>query len=394
MCFKVGTDFMSLAPTPSASRGDLILQPPFFTSSLFVNPFRDDIECLTDLFIEECTDDVEQPFALFKRIWQEQGWTFMHLKVFDARTRHTYLTVACRLFVERMAGNVEPLRRLVALFALYTFYFTQPSDTRISLYSIKHIAIAVDQYNLLLALPKAVSSKLAPYASHVLSALLEAKAFYILPGSGFGPYNPRVLPREVYVEEEDEAARGTESELGPAPSEGAAPKVPRKKGRPSKRDIAKRSKDAVAGLDRWLERTESIGRAVGGGEPGPSRARGGHALLSHAPAASRTHYRMQKARLLDTLLRAEDGEGVQALERANMAVLGRLKRIDAMAAEKGMEVGGEGGELTGLGRVERAVGELREGGQGLLRLTEGAGIGPSEAPGQGSDADVVSRSAK
>ena len=90
---------MSLAPTPSAARGDLILQPPFFTSSLFVNPFREDILHLTDTFIQEFSDDVTQPFALFKRLWQEQGWTYMHLKVFDARTRHIYLTVACRLFV-------------------------------------------------------------------------------------------------------------------------------------------------------------------------------------------------------------------------------------------------------------------------------------------------------
>ena len=90
---------MSLAPSPSGARGDLTLQPPFFTSSLFVNPFREDIDRLADLFIQEFTDDVTHPFALFKRLWQEQGWTYMHLKVFDARTRHTYLTVACRLFV-------------------------------------------------------------------------------------------------------------------------------------------------------------------------------------------------------------------------------------------------------------------------------------------------------
>jgi hypothetical protein len=90
---------MSLAPTPSAARGDLILQSPFFTSSLFVDPFRADIEQLIDLFVQEYADHAAKPFALFKRIWQEQGWTYMHLKIFDARTRHTYLTVACRLFI-------------------------------------------------------------------------------------------------------------------------------------------------------------------------------------------------------------------------------------------------------------------------------------------------------
>lgn len=90
---------MSLAPTPSTTRGDLILQPPFFTSSLFVHPFRADIQRLIDLFVQEHAEHATRPFALFKRLWEEQGWTYMHLKIFDARTRHTYLTVACRLFV-------------------------------------------------------------------------------------------------------------------------------------------------------------------------------------------------------------------------------------------------------------------------------------------------------
>ena len=90
---------MSLAPTPSAARGDLIIQPPFFTSSLFVNTCRTDIDRLTDLFVQEYAHDDTAPFALFKDIWQEQGWTYMHLKVFDARTRRTFLTVVCRLFI-------------------------------------------------------------------------------------------------------------------------------------------------------------------------------------------------------------------------------------------------------------------------------------------------------
>ncbi|KAI9513054.1 hypothetical protein F5148DRAFT_972481 [Russula earlei] len=335
---------MSLVPTPSAARGDLIIQPPFFTSSLFVNHFRADIEQLTDSFVREYADGSTKPFALFKRLWQEQGWTYMHLKVFDARTRHTYLTIACRLFLERISQTVEPIHRLVALFGLYTFYFTQPSDSRIPLYSIKHVDIALDQYEFLLGLPNAVSTMLAPYASQVLSALANAKVFYVIPASSLEPHNPRMLPREVYVED---VIR--EDAMTP-------PKLPKKKGRPSKRDMAKKAKEAVAGLDRWLQRTDS-------------------GLLSHGPTGSRASYVAQKARVLGALL--ERDEGVNALERANMGVLGRLKKIDAMAAEKGMEVGGEGGELTGLGRVERAAREMRPCGHGgVLSLSEGAGRDP------------------
>lgn len=171
------------------------------------------------------------------------------------------------------------------------------------------------------------------------------------------------------MEDEEEQERPPLSETEPDHlSITRAP--PKKKGRPSKREIAKKTKDAVAGLGRWLDRTE----AAGGGGAGPSRA-WGHAPRSqeHAPTVSRANYRAQKERVLGALLEGESREGVQALERANFAVLGRLKRIDAMAAEKGMEVGGEGGESTGLGRVERAIGELAEGKAGILGLTEGAG---------------------
>jgi hypothetical protein len=222
---------------------------------------------------------------------------------------------------------------------------------------------------------------LARYASQVLSALQNASVFYVLPVSRLEPYNPRVLPREVYVEDEEETVQRTGSTCFPTESEldlpvsgssgtqedgMAAVKVSKKKGRPSKQTIAKRTKDAVAGLDRWLERTDSVGRTAGGGGAGPSRARG-HALLSHAPTVSRANYRAQKMQVLGALT---EQEGMEALERANMAVLGRLKKIDALAAEKGMEVGGEGGELTGLGRVERAA---ERGGSGILNLMEGAG---------------------
>lgn len=232
---------------------------------------------------------------------------------------------------------------------------------------------------------------LAPYASQVVSALVNAKAFYVLPVSGLGSYNPRMLPREVFIEDVDEMSQrdarvlpmGSEvdppsTSLDDTQEDATTPtRVPKKKGRPSKRDIAKRAKDAIAGLDRWLDRTESVGRVAGGGGggSGPSRARG-HAPLSHAhaPAVSRESYRAQKTRVLDALLEKEGGEGMEALELANVAVLARLKKIDALAAEKGMEVGGEGGELTGLGRVERAVGEVRTGTKGgILGLSQGAG---------------------
>ena len=50
--------------------------------------------------------------------------------------------------LERFSERVEPMRRLVALFGLYTFYFTQPRDTQISLYSTTHVDIALGECRL------------------------------------------------------------------------------------------------------------------------------------------------------------------------------------------------------------------------------------------------------
>jgi hypothetical protein len=107
----------------------------------------------------------------------------------------------------------------------------------------------IDQYESLQEMPKTVSPILAPYASQVLSALTNAKAFYILPVSKLGLYNPRMLPREVYIKKVDEmtGAVPLESErdqpvAGLSSTAGDAvmtAKVPKKKGRPSKREMAK-----------------------------------------------------------------------------------------------------------------------------------------------------------
>ncbi|KAI0068291.1 hypothetical protein BV25DRAFT_1911289 [Artomyces pyxidatus] len=349
---------MSLAPSPSSARGDLILQPPFFHSSLFTTPFRADLQRLLDLFARQDVPTAP-PFALFKRIWQQEGWPYMHLKVFDARTRAAYLTTVCRLFVERMSEDELSQHRVAALFALYTFCSSQPSTSAPPLYVLKNVEIAIDTYTSLLSLPKYLKenvSHLAPYASHIIKQLLDARLFHILPTSTLAPYNPRTLPREIFVSDD-----ATEPEASTSlPSE--ASKQPKKKGRPSKRDIAKKTRDAVVSLDKWLERS------------------GGDTMPAQSPTTSRTAYATRKAQLVEALLADENG-GQQALERANVAVVNRLKKIDAMAAEKGLEVGSEGGEKTGLERVERAAGELgTEKNGGILGLLDGAGMsGPSRS---------------
>lgn len=159
----------------------------------------------------------------------------------------------------------------------------------------------------------------------------------------------------------------------------------KKKGRPSKRDKAKKAKDAVIALDRWLEKNtytypeettehgSSTGTFTSSAAPKTT-----HTLISHPPSGSRAIYAVEKTRLLNVLdppsgdpvaipsdsdvasgstgdmshplalsahvmdpnkrLFVSDAQGPlerEALARANEAVLARLKKIDEMAAERG-----------------------------------------------------------
>jgi hypothetical protein len=82
----------------------------------------------------------------------------MHFLVFDDRARECFLNVTLRLFLgaslwspiyilnnvggaERMVESEAPQVRATALFALYTFYFTQPSGTAPALHRVTHIPI-------------------------------------------------------------------------------------------------------------------------------------------------------------------------------------------------------------------------------------------------------------
>lgn len=88
---------MSVAREPSASRGEITLQPGYFTSSLFVEPLRADISTLVTLFADQFDDNV-QPFHLFKKLWTEQGWGWLHMRVYDGRARQSLIRTTERLF--------------------------------------------------------------------------------------------------------------------------------------------------------------------------------------------------------------------------------------------------------------------------------------------------------
>lgn len=90
-------------PSPSAGRGDLVLQPNYFTSSVYVEALRDDISKLISRYHDEYHKTIPgvdtKPFTLFKKVWEEMGWKWLHFMVFDARPRQTFLDVTLRIFL-------------------------------------------------------------------------------------------------------------------------------------------------------------------------------------------------------------------------------------------------------------------------------------------------------
>ncbi|EJF66802.1 hypothetical protein DICSQDRAFT_95569 [Dichomitus squalens LYAD-421 SS1] len=389
---------MSIAPEPSASRGEITLQPSYFTSSLYVDPLREDISKLIASFDDQFKDTIE-PFALFKKLWTDQGWCWLHMRAYDGRARQSFICTTERVFAERVADTEDPIARVVALFCLYTFYNTQPSTSAPPFYSVANIAVPMDIYRAMVSLPAVLHEeplfRLRPYVVHILTTLLNAQTFYILPDSSLRAQNPTRLPREIFVPEGQGPSEALHMTAATESAQQEGPNAaPKKKGRPSKRDKARKVKEALASLERYIDRNAV---ALPGQHPphvlGPdniaTHPHSTHVVFGQAPHATLNNYVDRRNELLAAVhaysldsadtTDASRSRTKDALQRANEAVLLRLKQIDAMAAEQGLEVGGEGGEKTGLSRVERAVDELRQSSGvgasgGILSLLEGAGM--------------------
>ncbi|KAJ6574952.1 hypothetical protein B0H19DRAFT_1126506 [Mycena capillaripes] len=299
------------------NRGNVVLQPTYFTSSVYVKALRDDITTLVHNFHEQYKEDNTKPFALFKSLWNAQGWKWMHFKVFDSRTRETFLNVTVRLFLERMVKTEAPFTRTVALFALYTFFNTQPTGSAPTLHNLSHIPIPIDQYTALIALPDTLTTPylapLQPFASYVVSALVNAQAFHLLPSSELGAQNPRDVPREIFVEE------------GLIDSN-----QPQGKGQGSKRDKVIKARTALDAVGRWLEQ---------------------------APPASGAGWTLAQYEAQKTVLLNEIGAESAGVREASLGVVERLQEAQT-TMEGDMEV------WPGLARVRAAS----ESPGGMLRL--------------------------
>jgi hypothetical protein len=84
---------------PSVKVGSLpTLQRSYFTSQLFVNAARSDVETLLRKF-DYAAEDQPQPFAIFKDVWKSEGWNQAHLFIWEDAARDEYLKTMFRLFL-------------------------------------------------------------------------------------------------------------------------------------------------------------------------------------------------------------------------------------------------------------------------------------------------------
>ncbi|KAF8445790.1 hypothetical protein L210DRAFT_3528444 [Boletus edulis BED1] len=283
---------MSVAPSPSSGRGEIILQPAYFTSSSFVHAARADIDSLLQLYSHQYTPSTSHPFTLFKDIWQAQGWPWIHFKVFDARSRVAFLKVVMRLFSEHIRGGEPPLNRAAALFGLYTIFSTQPSISAPPLYSAAQVQVTCDLYQDIVMLPDALDAEflrpIRPHVVYVQSKLLQAQAFHILPRAETHPLNPRALPREVVVED---------AEATTSTAQGR-----KKKGRPSRRERIKKARDSLVALDGWRED-----------------------VLGSQPSVARARYVMAKSALMDAI--GGDAGWERTMRDANAMVVERMETV-------------------------------------------------------------------
>ncbi|KAG8905580.1 hypothetical protein FRB99_008638 [Tulasnella sp. 403] len=224
---------IQLAPSPWSNRFlPPTLIPLFYTSNLFVDALREDVRDLLTAFEDRFAagPDGTKPFPLFRSIWAEKDWNWLHLKCSEPHSRIDFLKTVFRVFIENIDSTKSASVQVAALFALYTFHGTQPPAST-GFYSLKKIPIAIDTYTYMLSLPNSVPETLSKHVLCILNTMVSESSFAILPESSLHPYSTRDLPNARVVPYD----------------------YLQKTGRPSKPQVIVRTRAAVNRLDNWVD---------------------------------------------------------------------------------------------------------------------------------------------
>lgn len=200
----------------------------------------------------------------------------------------------------------------------------------------------IDYYLSLKILPNLFNADdlvpLKPAVSHILSTLMKDQIFHLLPSSNLGPLNPRNLPREISI-----------NDAFALPID---PNAPKKKGRPTKRDKARKTRSALDSLGKWLDKTTDFPAY----DAPTSITEYDYTTMAY-PSSLR-QYQIEKSRLLESIKSDSHPESSRAqlvVEQANRFVLDRLKLANQLESVPGLLSSTENANVA---RVECAVTEL------------------------------------
>ncbi|KAF8323265.1 hypothetical protein DL93DRAFT_670915 [Clavulina sp. PMI_390] len=332
------------------------LQGAFYSSSLFVDPLRQDIDDLLRAFVDRCkvalsNKEDPKPFRWYKEIWVRQKWDFFHLRCIQNPSRKSFLEVTFRCFlgslplipltaasrlkythhIEKISSKEPVLHRLTALFAIYTLFTSQSLPEFEKLYSLRYIPIAQDLYEELVTLPGTLPPLFDHYATYTVQSLVSRSAFVILPDSILEGYSSAMLPDSTLAIV-DEASE----ESG---------KVRGKAGRPRAMDLQRRATNAVSALDAWSNNAA------------PSLSTSSSTL----PAiSSEEHYHAYKQAVAEAVDRSD-------IEASEQSVMDKMKQLEDIWVRQGWNVEDEsnGNSSEGLRQLEKAQSTS----QGLLGLS-------------------------
>jgi hypothetical protein len=148
---------MALIPSVKVTAG-ATLQRSYFTSELFVNAAREDIQRLLSTF-DHLVEDEPKPFTIFKQAWIKESWNYIHLYIWEATAREEYLLTMFRLllgewhgrlwnktdnFTENLNNEEDEVLQVGAIFALYTLYEMQIKCEQLQ--RVERIPICIGEY--------------------------------------------------------------------------------------------------------------------------------------------------------------------------------------------------------------------------------------------------------
>ncbi|PVG03225.1 hypothetical protein CPB86DRAFT_804216 [Serendipita vermifera] len=198
---------MSLIPSVKVTNG-ATLQRSYFTSDLFVNDARTDIDSLLCEF-DHLAEGETEPFVIFKQLWVKRGWNLAHLIIWEDSARDQYFRTLFRLFIERINEKEEELIQAGALYALYTLFQLQNHVS--GMQKVAHIEIALDTLEYLVSYAKLSGESVRHQLLYILQSFFSNGIFHVLPPSTLRPYNPTKLPHSFVTPISDPApahARG------------------------------------------------------------------------------------------------------------------------------------------------------------------------------------------